>query len=222
MPTLKGLLIHTWENTKEFVQKAGTVILAISIILWFLLNLPWGVTEQRDSYYGRFSAAIAPVLEPAGFGSWESAGSLVTGFIAKELVVSTLAQVYTGEVVDAGEVIPVTLVEEAGQIVVSFGEATFDAARTLVSLLPGINLVDEEDAIEDTTLSQALQGSFSPLSAFAFLVFVLLYIPCVATVSAINHEFGWQWATTSAVYQTFVAWLGAVGVYQIGRFLGFS
>jgi ferrous iron transport protein B len=97
LPTMNGLAIHTWEHTRQFIQNAGTVILVMSIILWFLLNLPWGVTNQEDSYYGQFSTAIAPIMEPAGFGSYETSGALITGFIAKEMVVSTLSQVYTGE-----------------------------------------------------------------------------------------------------------------------------
>lgn len=219
-PTLKALLIHMWENTREFVQKAGTVILAISMVLWFLLNLPWGVAEQRDSYYGRFSAALAPALAPAGFGNWEAAGALVTGFIAKEMVVSTLAQIYTGEPAESADTLP-TVGEEIGAAIVGFGQATIRAGQTLLSLLPGVELRPAEREVEDMTLSQALRDHFSPLAAFAFLVFVLLYVPCVATVSAIRHEFGWRWAAGSAVYQTLVAWIAAVGVFQIGRFLGF-
>jgi ferrous iron transport protein B len=222
MPTAKGLLIHTWENTREFVQKAGTVILAISVLLWFLLNLPWGVTHQQDSYYGRISTTIAPIFEPAGFGNWESSGSLVTGFIAKELVVSTLAQIFADSPEIAEETIPATFGEELGHIMVTFGQASREAIETLISLLPGVNLLDGEDLMEDTSLSLALRTNFSTLAAFSFLVFVLLYIPCVATVSAIKQEFGWQWAATSAFYQTLVAWLAATGIYQIGGFLGFG
>lgn len=219
LPTARSLLLHTWENTRAFIAKAGTLILSISIILWFLLNLPWGVPNQRDSYYGQFSAAIAPALEPAGFGSWESAGSLVTGFIAKELVVSTLSQIYTGEAPDE-ELVTMTASEEVIGVATTFGEATADAGRTLISLIPGINLLGTEEVVEDTALSQALRGGFTDLSAFAFLVFVLLYIPCIATVSAIKQEFGWHWAVVSAVYQTFLAWLAATLVFQIGTLFG--
>ena len=83
-------------NTKEFVHKAGTLILAVSVVLWLLLNLPLGVAEQEDSLFGQVSATVAPVFEPLGFGTWEATGSLITGFIAKELVVSTLSQIYIG------------------------------------------------------------------------------------------------------------------------------
>jgi ferrous iron transport protein B len=221
MPALKGLLIHTWENTREFIQKAGTVILAISVLLWFFLNLPWGVAEEQDSIYGRFSALIAPGLEPAGFGDWESAGSLVTGFIAKELVVSTLAQVYADETPEPDAFPQASIVDEVGSVVIGFGEATSGAARTLLSLLPGVNLLEGQELQANPSLSAALRANFSSLAAISFLVFVLLYIPCVATISAIKQEFGWQWAGTAAIYQTFVAWLGAVAVYQVGSLLGF-
>ena len=74
--------------------------------------------------------------------------------------------------------------------------------------------------VEDTSLSQALQGHFTPLTALAFLVFVLLYIPCIATMGAIKQEFGGRWAASAAVYQTLFAWLIAVAVFQGGRLLG--
>ncbi len=80
--------------------------------------------------------------------------------------------------------------------------------------------MDEEAEGEDTALSIALRNSFTPLSAVALLVFVLLYVPCVATLGAIKHEFGNSWAVTSAVYQTAVAWIAAFIVYQGGRLLG--
>jgi ferrous iron transport protein B len=73
-PALKSVLIHMWENTREFVRKAGTTILSASIVMWFLLNLPWGVVDQRDSFFGKFSGAIAPVFAPLGFGNWETGG----------------------------------------------------------------------------------------------------------------------------------------------------
>ncbi|MDX1616055.1 MAG: ferrous iron transport protein B [Candidatus Promineifilaceae bacterium] len=220
MPTLRSLLLHTWENTRGFIKNAGTVILAVSIVLWFLLNLPAGVSSQQDSYYGRLSQAISPALAPAGFDGWETSGALITGFIAKELVVSTLAQVYTGvDAVEATAADPLS--QQLGDAIIGFGEAGLDAGRTLLSLLPGLNLT-EDTSPEDTSLSQALRQHFSPLSALAFLVFVLLYIPCMATIGAIKQEFGARWATASAVYQTAFAWLIAVLVYQGGLWLALA
>src|SRR5512139_1407219 len=96
-PALKSVLIHMWENTREFVRKAGTTILFASIVMWILLNLPWGVENQRDSCFGKFSGAIAPVFAPLGFGNWETGGALVSGFMAKEIVVSSMSQIYLGD-----------------------------------------------------------------------------------------------------------------------------
>lgn len=218
-PAMKSVLIHMWENTREFVRKAGTMILFTSVVMWFLLNLPWGVTEQRDSYFGKVSNAILPVFVPLGFGSWETGGALVSGFMAKEIVVSTMSQIYLGgeetEVVE-----PKTFGEEVIGIGTGFIDASISSGKIFLSIIPGVNLVDEEADREDTALSIALREQFTPLSAVALLIFVLLYVPCVATLGAIKHEFGTSWAVTSAVYQTVVAWLMAFIVYQGGLLLG--
>jgi ferrous iron transport protein B len=218
-PSMKSVLIHMWENTREFVRKAGTLILFASVIMWFLLNLPWGVRDQRDSYFGRFSSAISPVFAPLGFGNWETGGALVTGFMAKEIVVSTMSVIYLGGE-EAEVVVPTTLGEDLIGIGEGFVEATVSSGKIFLSIIPGVNLVDEENEREDTALSRALREHFTPLSAVALLVFVLLYVPCVATLGAIKHEFGSSWAVTSAVYQTAVAWLAAFFIYQGGRLLG--
>jgi ferrous iron transport protein B len=218
-PALKSVLIHMWENSREFVRKAGTTILGASVVLWFLLNLPWGVTEQRNSYFGQISNMIAPVFIPLGFGNWETSGALVTGFMAKEIVVSTMSQIYLG----GGEVetkMPITLGDDLADIGMGFGDAVIISGKILLSIIPGIHLVDIDNGSEDTALSLILRNKFNPLSAVSFLVFVLLYVPCVATLGAIKHEFGSTWAITSALYQTFVAWFVAFLVYQGGLLLG--
>jgi ferrous iron transport protein B len=224
VPMLSVLLRHTGQKTREFVVKAGTVIFIVVVILWFAMNLPWGVAEQRDSYFGQASAAAAPVFEPAGFGSWEATGALVTGFIAKEVVVSTMGQIYVGgeEGEAADEAVP-TVGEDIRGIATGFVAAVDGAARTTASLVPGIDLMPADEAEpEDTQLSAALQGAFTPLAAVGFLVFVLIYTPCVATLSAIRSEFGWRWAALSAAYQFGVAWLLAVIIFQLGTFLGYA
>jgi ferrous iron transport protein B len=91
-----------------------------------------------------------------------------------------------------------------------------------LSIIPGINLMGTTAEAEDTALSLALRKQFTPLSALALLVFVLLYVPCVATLGAIRHEFGRSWAITSGLYQTLLAWVAALIVYQVGRLLGFG
>jgi ferrous iron transport protein B len=220
-PALKSVLIHMWENTREFVRKAGTTILSVSVVMWLLLNLPWGVTNQRDSYFGKVSGGVAPVFAPLGFGNWETGGALVAGFMAKEIVVSTMSQIYLGGE-DTQPVEPATFGEDLIGIGSGFINATVDSGRILFSIIPGVNLVNEKDGTEDTALSLALRQRFNSLSAVALLVFVLLYVPCVATLGAIKHEFGTSWAITSAVYQTAVAWLVAFIIFQGGRLLGFG
>ncbi|MFZ5905457.1 MAG: ferrous iron transport protein B [Chloroflexota bacterium] len=219
-PALKSLFIHMWENTREFVRKAGTVILGASVVMWLLLNLPWGVAEQRDSYFGKVSGAIAPVFAPLGYGNWETGGALVTGFMAKEIVVSTMSQIYLGGAEEAAE--PAAFAEDITSIGVGFVDAAINSGRILLSIIPGVDLLEEDAEGEDTALSLALRERFTPLSAVSMLVFVLLYVPCVATLGAIKHEFGISWAVTSAVYQTVVAWIAAFLVYQVGTLMGFG
>jgi len=220
LPTLKGILIHMWERSSVFLRKAATIILAVSVILWFLMSIPWGVEEPRDSLFGKASAAIAPVLAPAGFGDWEAAGSLVTGFVAKEVVVGTMSQIYVGEAEEEEAEEPTTFFQDLGEIVVGFWNATVDTVKMTISLIPGVNLMGEGEEEEDTALIEALQEDFTPLSAVAFNVFVLLYIPCMVAVAAQRHEYGNKWMLFNAVYLTALGWVVATIIYQGGRLLG--
>ncbi|RJP55728.1 MAG: ferrous iron transport protein B [Anaerolineaceae bacterium] len=221
-PALKSVLIHMWENTREFVRKAGTVILLASLVMWILLNFPWGVTDKRDSYFGQVSGAIAPAFSPLGFGDWQTSGALVTGFMAKEIVVSTLSQIYINANGGVEAAKPTTFGEDLAGIGLGFMDAAVNSGEILLSIIPGVDLVDEEAEAQDTILSRALREHFTPLSTMALLVFVLLYVPCVATLGAIKHEFGMSWAVISAVYQTAVAWIAAFLLYQGGLLLGFG
>ena len=218
-PTARGLLIHMWENVSEFVSKAGTVILGASLALWLMLNLPWGVADQRDSYYGQIAHSISPVFAPLGFGDWQTSGALISGFAAKEVVVSTFSQVFVGGAEEDPASLP-TPAEELWGVFTGFGSATFDAGRTLLSIIPGVDLLGGAVEPEDTALSAALRDHYTPLAAFSLLVFVLLYVPCMATLGALKHEFGWRWAVVSAVYQTSLAWIASLLIYQGGLLLG--
>ena len=238
MPTLKGVLIHMWERTSAFVYKAATIIMATSIVIWFLMSMPWGIENPRDSYFGKISAAVSPVFAPAGFGTWEASGSLITGFVAKEVVVGTMAQIYAGgqpeeavteepfeaavgEEAEQEEATP-SFVQDVGDIVTSFVGATIDFGKSIVSIVPGIDVMGEEEPEEeDTALTDGLQRTFTPLSALSFMVFVLLYTPCMVTVAAQRAEFGTKWMAFSAVYLFAVAWVVSVIVYQGGRLLGY-
>ncbi len=171
LPTLSGVFRQAWERSASFLSKAGTFILAAVVAIWALANLPVGVEyASAESYAGRLGGILAPLLAPAGFGSWQAAAALLFGFLAKEVVVGTFGALYgTG---DAG----------------------------LAAVLPTL---------------------FSPLSAYAFLVMTLLYVPCAATVGAFFRETGsWKWTIFLVVYTTLVAYGAAVLVYQGGRLLG--
>jgi ferrous iron transport protein B len=214
MPSFRSLCLHTWEKGKHFLFKAGTYIFAVSILVWFMLNLPWGVEQKRDSFLGQAGAAIAPIFEPAGFGTWEAASSLITGVIAKEIVVGTMGEIYAPKH-EKKEADP-SVVEDLKEIAVSFGTAAKTAVSTLL-FIPG-----EEEAEEDQTpLKQAVMAGFTPLSSYAFMAFVLLYMPCVIVGVAMRQEFGtWKWAGVGFLYQTLLAWVVAVLIFQGGRLLG--
>ncbi len=217
MPTWYGIWTHTWEHTREFVVRAGTVILLISIILWFLLNLPWGVSHPRDSYFGRVSEVAAIGLRPLGFGTWQASGALLTGFIAKEVVITTMGQIYVGETLEE-EPPQTSWREDVETVVVGFGKAVVEAGRRMFNILPGLHWEGEEEEM-DTVLAATLRQAFTPAAALAFVVFVLLYVPCVATLAAIRQEFGTRWAFVSVVYQNSVAWILAFIVYRVGLLL---
>ena len=226
LPTALELWKYTWRQSAAFLRKAGTFILLVSVLFWLSLHLPWGVQEPRDSAFGQISQTIAPVFAPAGFGDWRASGALLTGVLAKEAVVASLSQLYAGE----GEEAAIgslensaSFAEELGAIGVGFGEATLETGRTLLDVLtPGISLWEKGAVEQDTALTAVLKGSYSPLAALAFVTFVLLYVPCMATIGAQIQELGWRWAGLSAVIMLVVPWIVAVIVFQGGRLLGFG
>ena len=149
MPSFRSLMIHTWEKGKHFLIKAGTYILAVSILVWFLLNLPWGVEHKKDSYLGKTGQVIAPVLEPLGFGKWEAASSLVSGLIAKEIVVGTMGEIYVQSTGDTDKTEVPTLSDDLKEIGTSFATAAKDAAGNIISTF-GIASMSSEESAEET------------------------------------------------------------------------
>ena len=163
LPGAKNVAHLLWDKAKDFLQRAFTIIFIATIVIWFLqtfdlhLNV---VTDSRDSILAMAAGVIAPVFAPMGFGDWRVSTALITGFMAKESVVSTLS--------------------------VLFGNT-----ETLLSVI-------------------------APLSAVSFLVFCLLYTPCVAAVASIKRELGGKWAAGVVVGQCVIAWIAAFVVYLIG------
>ncbi|OUN85146.1 ferrous iron transport protein B [Gemmiger sp. An50] len=173
LPSAASVLRLMWEKAKDFLTKAFTVIFVASIIIWFLqtfdarLNV---VTDSSASLLAMLGGLIAPLFAPLGFGDWRVSTALITGFTAKEAVVSTLA------------------------------------------VLTGSSL---------NTLPQALGGLFTPFTAFVFLIFTLLYTPCVAAIAAVKREMGGvKGALTVVVAQCGIAWLVAFAVRCVGMLFG--
>ncbi len=174
MPSLKSLLIHVWERVKGYMIKAGTVIFAASVILWFVLNFNFtGMVEMNQSFGAVIGGWIGFLLSPLGFGTWQAGLSLLTGLVAKEVVVSNMA--------------------------IAYGFA---------------------QDVDAAGFYQNMSSQFTAVSAYAFLVFVLLYTPCVAVIGAIRKETNsWKWTSFSVVYQLVIAWSTSFLVYQIGTLI---
>lgn len=221
VPVFRNMVSYSWQQTEDFIRRAGTLILGFSMALWLVLNLPWGVNNPHDSYFGKFSSLIAPTLEPAGFGNWESSGALISGLVAKELVVSSFSQIYGLPEEIASQQADTTFLEEVKALGLGFITATVDAGKSLLdAFTPGFTLFPNDPEKENLALSRALQKAFTPLSAAAYLVFVLLYIPCVAAIGAQKQEFGIKWAALSVAITMVVPWILAVLVYQGGLLMG--
>ena len=220
LPSIKNLVIHTWEKGKHFLIKAGTYILAVSIFVWFLLNIPWGVENKKDSLLGKAGQLIAPVFEPLGFGNWEAASALITGVIAKEIVVGTMGEIYATPSEKIQKEESSLFGEDLKEIVVSFTMAAKDSLVNVFSTF-GIASISSEPEKGQETLKSKVRQTFTPLSAYVFMVFVLLYMPCVVVGVAMRHEFGtWKWYGIAFTYQMALAWAVAFIIYQGGKFLG--
>ena len=193
MPTLAGLWWHVRDKTQQYIRKAGTVLLAASILIWVLVTFPRPTpadiaahTNQtaiqstdykritlEHSIAGRLGKVVEPLVKPMGF-DWKIAISAITGFAAKEAVVSTLGVLYT----------------------------------------TGSNTAQ--------SLSQELRAdrTFNPLVAFVLMLFTLIAPPCIAALSTLRAEAGNKWLGFSFVYSICMAWLLCTAVYQTGRMLG--
>jgi ferrous iron transport protein B len=239
-PHLRNIWSQTWERTSSFVRKAGTLILGVSIIVWFWMAIPvrgegsFNDVSPENSLFGTVSQFVSPLFAPAGFGNWQASGSLFTGFIAKEVVIGTMSQIYVGEAEEAPQAIP-TFGEDMIGIGQSFLEASILTVQEIVNIVPRtLNIIPifhipEADFLgrgadlgDTTALETALTHVFTPLSAVAFTVFILLYTPCMTTLSAMRHEFGVKFMLYQIGYTLLVAWIGAVMVYQIGTLIGWG
>jgi ferrous iron transport protein B len=166
LPELKSLLLHTWEKGKGFLKKAGTIIFSISVIVWFLSNFnTTGMVDINSSFLAAIGKFINPLFIPLGFASWQNSIALLTGLMAKEVVVGTMGVIYGGD------------------------------------------------------LTHILATHFTPLSAYSFLVFVLLYTPCVSVIATMKKEYGNKMAIFSLTYQLGLAWIVSFIIFNVGSLI---
>lgn len=201
IPTAKAVFRHTWEKCKEYLSKIGGVILVCSIAIWFLSYFPnhdkysTAEEQQENSFLGYLGKAVEPALAPLGF-DWKMDIGILSGIGAKELIVSTLGIMYSEDDA-AGSAAVQANIQEAGS------EGTQEAVSA--------------DEPENTShLQKALQKHTTPAGALAYLVFILLYLPCIATFFAIRHEAGsWKWAFLSAAITLALAWLFSFATFRL-------
>ncbi len=166
LPEFKNLIMHTWDKGKGFLRKAGTIIFSVSVIVWLLSNFNFnGMSSIENSFLASIGNFISPIFKPLGFYSWQTSVALISGIMAKEVIVGTMG--------------------------VIFG-----------SNLPAV-----------------LPKYFTPLSSFSFLVFVLLYTPCVSVIATMKKEYGGRMASFSVIYQLVLAWVVSFLVYNIGALI---
>lgn len=199
IPTWKVVWRQASARTWIFIEGVGGAILVSVAAVWVLLNLPPG--EISQSLYARVATGLTWALGPLEIHDWRLAGALVPGFVAKEVVIGTLGVSY----LQSDPVAPLGLLEGMRGIATGLGEALWATLLAFPSLLgvPGLHLPPPE---APEGLAAALSTSISRSGALAYLVFVLLYTPCVGTLMALRLEFGRRWATLSALYQLVVAY----------------
>lgn len=193
LPTLKSILVQMWERTWLYLKKAGTIILAASIIVWTIFTFPQvdsqgqpyanPTVQLAQSYAGRAGQIIEPLVRPLGF-DWKTGVALVAGFAAKEVVVSTLGTLYSIDNTDS-------LTENNEEAAGGFAERARE------------------------------QSGYTPLTAYILMLFVLIYVPCLATVATVRRETnGWKWPLFLIGYTLTLAWVVSFSVYRVGLLLG--
>ncbi len=211
LPSFKELLRSMWTPVWEFVHRAGTVIFAVNLLVWVFLNIPYGASV-RETLLGRFSTTVQPLFEPLGFGKhWENVAVLVPGFLAKELVVTSYGTILGISEGESPKVEKPDLLKDLENQLLGLVKATFKALKALISqFVPTLEVEKPEGE-----LLKRIKGLFTPAAALAFMVFVLLYTPCIATVATLWQEFGFKFALLSVVLNLTVAYALAFAAYRV-------
>lgn len=233
LPTLKGLLIHTWERTWQYIEKAGTIILAISILFWALMTFPALSDSMKSQFEEERQKVLASVPE-------DLRDALLKGpSEGEELSAESAAARERIHAIDREEAQAALKYSFAGRMGMAMESVSrwcgfdwrtnvallsgFAAKEIIISTLGTAYSLGEVQTGENVSLSEHLARDplWNPLKAFAVIVFIMLYAPCFATVTCIIKESGaWKWGLFSMVFNTTIAFLIAVLIYQGGRWLG--
>ena len=227
IPSLKVILNSTWLRVFDYIKRAGTVILGIMMILWALTYFP-NNGDSNSSYIAKFGHTFAPIMKPTGFGDrWETVAAIPPSIAAKEVVVGFLAQALplADEEVVEEEVEETTFGEDLMEQVKGFGVAVKDSVVGMLSLdveglftTPDAEEIEEEGrGIVQATANLWPNDDLAPLRAYSFMVFILLVVPCVATLGAIKHEFGWRYLGFVVSIMLVVPYIASTLVFQIGK-----
>ena len=230
VPVARNILLTTWFRLKGFTFRAGKTIVIVVIALSFLNSLgtdgSFGNEDSGESVLSVIGKAITPAFAPLGIqeDNWPATVGLFTGMFAKEAIVGTLDALYTESESEADAGAP-DLLGAAGEAFTSIGTEFIALADTLTDPL-GISIGDvsdaeavaEEQEVQGSTLTNMANLFVSPFAAFCYLVFILLYAPCVAVLGAVNKEAGWRWTLLVFSWSTALAYIAATVTYQIGTF----
>jgi ferrous iron transport protein B len=230
IPVIRNILTTTWFRLRGFVVRAGKTIVTVVIVLSFLnsvsTDFTFGNEDSENSVLSVIGKSITPAFAPMGISedNWPATVGLFTGMFAKEAIVGTLDALYSDPSDNSDGSAPdlVAAVTEAvasiGSELVALGGALTDPLGISIGDVSDLEAVTQEQGVKDTTLTNMATLFNSPFSAFCYLVFVLLYAPCVAVLGAVNKEAGWKWTLLVFSWCTGLAYITATVIYQIGVF----
>ncbi|EPY01251.1 Fe(2+) transporter permease subunit FeoB [Magnetospirillum fulvum] len=235
MPTLRGIVIQAWQRLREFIFRAGRIIVPMVMILSFFNTMgtdgSFGKENTRESVLASASQVITPLFHPIGLNdeNWPAAVGLFTGIFAKEAIVGTLNALYSqidGDQAAPAEAPPApTLAEKLEGAVMTIPHKLAKVADSLADPL-GINISyvgDSEAAATELKVTGSVFGAMvarfdGVAGAFAYMLLILLYTPCIAASGAIRHESGGAWTAFAAVWTTTLGYVSAVAFYQAATF----
>ncbi|MCG8416135.1 MAG: ferrous iron transport protein B [Pseudomonadales bacterium] len=231
VPVARNILLTTWFRLKGFVFRAGKTIVVVVIALSFLNSIgtdgSFGNEDSEESVLSAIGKAITPAFAPLGIqqDNWPATVGLFTGMFAKEAIVGTLDALYTEADADeatgeAPDLIAATqeAVGTIGTELMALGGALVDPLGISIGDVSDVEAVAEEQEVQSSTLTNMAALFVSPFAAFCYLVFILLYAPCVAVLGAVNKEAGWRWTVLVFSWSTGLAYIAATVTYQIGTF----